>query len=107
MLKIDRDAGGFNFIQAVNAKWDKVCFFGPYSTNATAKEVLGFDWDLEANSRINLNDGITLAVFTGDSSVVAYKEISRYTDFSQFSGECFRKENSEFEIKSGKVTHAS
>jgi hypothetical protein len=32
--------------QANPEPWDKVCVLGPYATNAAAREMLGFEWDV-------------------------------------------------------------
>ncbi|MDH5368867.1 MAG: hypothetical protein OEW99_02505 [Gammaproteobacteria bacterium] len=105
ILEIDKNAGAYNFEQAVKVNWNKVCFFGPYSNNTFAKRTLGFEWNLEKHSSIYNNDGITLAVFTNGANVITYKEIPRYADFSTFSGKCYPKTNAKFNVEPGNVTH--
>ncbi len=105
VLEIEKDAGAIKLEDTVKGNWTKVCFFAPYSNNASAKKVLGFHWNLEKNSRISENDGITLAVFAKGNTVVHHREIPRYADFTSFSGQCFSKADANFYVAPGGVTH--
>jgi len=82
-----------NLSEVGGPEWERVCIFGPYSNNAMARKVLGFAWDMEANTSIALSDGINILVFVKGSSVVAYTEHSRRLgDFWRLSGRCFNRD---------------
>ena len=42
VLKIEKDAGAIRLENMVKGDWNTVCFFEPYSNNASAQKVLGF-----------------------------------------------------------------
>lgn len=68
---------------AVPGAWEKVCVLGPYSNNDTAKQTLGFEWNAEAKTSIQTNEGISLLLFVQDKQVVSYVEHPRnHGDFS-------------------------
>jgi len=82
--------------------WDRVCVLGPYSNNAAAAQVLGFDWDVESQSSISTKDGISLLLFVQGSSISRHIDHRRNQgDFSNLSGRCFRREQAKFK----QVTH--
>ncbi|NWO07384.1 MAG: hypothetical protein HLX50_17355 [Alteromonadaceae bacterium] len=83
----------------VGGNWERVCIFGPYSTNSVAAGVLGFEWDLELKSSVFTSDDISLLVFTASDKVVSFFEVSRGdADFSELSRQCFRPSDSKFRI---------
>lgn len=82
---------------AVPGTWNRVCILGPYSSNAVAKQVLGFDWDAESRSSIKTNEGISLLLFVQDQRVVDYVEHSRAAgDFTNLAGRCFSDSSTKF-----------
>ena len=86
----------------VGTNWDKVCFFGPYSNNELAKSSLGFDWDLEINSSVYVNEGVSLLVLVKNSQVIDHFEIKRrQADFANFTGNCFDKTSAIFVFQEG------
>jgi hypothetical protein len=57
--------------------WERVCIFGPYTTNEIVEADLGFKWDSDSHSAISVNDGINLIVFTRGKEVIAFAEHKR------------------------------
>lgn len=77
--------------------WVRVCILGPYSDNASASKVLGFEWNVESRSSIKSNEGITLLLFVRDNETVASTEYPRrFGDFSNLSGRCFSRTRARF-----------
>ena len=90
-----------NLVEYVDGTWQKVCFMGPYSDDNAARELLGFDWPLEALTSVWVNEGVTLLIFVENKSVKSYYEVSRgQYDFSVLSGSCIERDLASF-IKSG------
>ncbi|MES2355159.1 MAG: hypothetical protein V4568_12315 [Pseudomonadota bacterium] len=82
---------------AVPGAWEKVCVLGPYSNNDTAKQTLGFEWNAEAKTSIQTNEGISLLLFVQDKQVVSYVEHPRnHGDFSNLTTQCFSREKAQF-----------
>jgi hypothetical protein len=82
---------------AVPGDWEKVCVLGPYSSNDTAKQTLGFEWNAEAKTSIQTNEGISLLLFVQDKQVVSYVEHPRnHGDFSNLTTQCFPREKAQF-----------
>lgn len=82
---------------AVPGAWEKVCILGPYSYNDTAKQTLGFEWNAEAKTSIQTNEGISLLLFVQDKQVVSYVEHPRnHGDFSNLTTQCFPREKAQF-----------
>lgn len=81
-----------NLAQAVPSAWTKVCILGPYSTAANVKAMLGFDWKLEAHSRVGLDDTVVLLVFANEQFVVAATDYPRRSpDFTPLAGKCYAR----------------
>lgn len=58
---------------------------------------LGFDWNVESQTSIRSNDGITLLLFVRDNDVVEYVEHPRNQgDFSNLTMQCFLREKATF-----------
>jgi len=82
---------------AVPGAWEKVCVLGPYSKNDTAKQTLGFEWNAEAKTTIQTNEGISLLLFVQNKQVVSYVEHPRnHGDFSNLTTQCFTREKAHF-----------
>jgi len=82
------------FSKVVSFEFDKVCIFGPYSTNEGAEKVLGFSWNMELKTSINSNDGVNVIAFVKDNNVISYVEHPRNQgDFWRLSGKCFDYKN--------------
>ena len=82
---------------AIPGQWERVCILGPYSENTAAKKALGFEWNVEANSTISRNDGISLLIFVQDNKVVSFIEHSRrHGDFSNLTTRCFTRQAARF-----------
>jgi hypothetical protein len=81
--------------------WNRLCFFGPYTTNADAKRALGFAWDVEAKTAIESSDGINVLALVTDNEIVAYTEHSRRQDFARLSGRCFPRSLAIFIVREG------
>jgi hypothetical protein len=76
------------------SSWDRVCVLGPYSTNEDAERVLGFKWDLERETSINLHDSFNVLVFIHNNMVVAFTEHPRHKgDFRDITPRCLERSN--------------
>jgi hypothetical protein len=72
-----------NFAETFPFTWDKVFFFGPYTTPSRIKSVLGYPWSRAGFLKIRYDENITLIVFTKGGKVVEYLEYPRILgDFS-------------------------
>lgn len=86
-----------NLSEAVPTHWERVCILGPYSDNKTAKAALGFEWNVEASSSIQSNDGISLLLFVlGDRVISSVEHPRRDGDFSNLSRNCFSRQDALF-----------
>jgi len=82
-----------NFSKATSLKFDKVCIFGPYSSNADASEILGFDWNMEIRTGISSSDSENIIVFTKNKKVIEYVAHPRNkNDFHKLNRKCFSYE---------------
>jgi hypothetical protein len=69
--------------------WERVCVLAPYSTNASARAVLGFDWDAERRTSIATDDGSVVLVFVKDNRVLSYTQHPRSKgDFATMQPVC-------------------
>lgn len=72
--------------------WERLCVLGPYSTNETAEQALGFKWDVEGKSEVVTNDGINLLLFVKGQEVLAYSEHRRDKgDFLKLEPRCLTR----------------
>lgn len=79
--------------------WQRMCVFGPYTTNEQVRRKLGFEWDAERYSDIKTSDGINLLVFVKNGKVAAFTEHPRKdTDFSPLSQGCHVRHQATFQI---------
>lgn len=96
-MQFDQLSTQIDFSEEIAGQWDRLCIFGPYSSNEFARSVLKFDWDLEANSGVYLLDSISLIVAVHESDVIALYEVDReHADFAEFTGKCYRRESAKF-----------
>lgn len=78
-----------NLAQVGPPTWERVCVIGPYATNQTAEQILGFKWNVQSRSSIGGNDGINLLVFLKDQEVLAFTEHRRDKgDFLKLQPKC-------------------
>jgi hypothetical protein len=79
--------------------WDRVCIFGPYTTNAAALPVLGTgDWDIERLNRISVSDSIsTLMFMNGKAASYAIDFPRAEADFAKLTLRCFPRAAAVFE----------
>ena len=90
-------SGGVDLGKSYEGEWDRVCFLGPYASNAKARTTLGFDWDAEGKTAIRRNDGIVVLLFVRAKQVAAYAEHPRTLgDFANLSGKCFPRAQARF-----------
>lgn len=66
-----------DFAEIAPFPWDMVYFFGPYTSQSTIDEALGFHWPGVAGSSINGYKGSNLIVFTKGKEVVHWFDYSR------------------------------
>ena len=57
---------------ALGSDWDRAVFLGPYADNAGAREVLGFDFDLERVSPWTRTEGGSVVVLVKGAQPVAW-----------------------------------
>ena len=92
-----RAAGTVDLQAAVSGDWDRVCIFGPYSTDQDAAHTLGFPWSLTSSSSVWQSDGVSLLVFVRGTTVTAAIDHPRNAgDFSKLADRCFRPEQAQF-----------
>jgi hypothetical protein len=73
--------------------WDRVCVLGPYTTNRSAQQTLGFAWDAERSSSIATNDAVNLLVFVKRREVLAWAEHRRDKgDFLELAPRCLSRD---------------
>jgi hypothetical protein len=95
----DISIGVIDLANELKGNWEKVCFIAPYTDNQGAKEVLGFDFDVERKSGISVLDGITLVMTVNGNQVIEYFETPRNNvDFSTLNAGCYSKFNAQFKI---------
>jgi hypothetical protein len=108
-LEIDTSGGVIDLSNQLPGAWTKVCVLPPYSTNKTAKELLGFEYDIEFTSAIYSSDTISLLLTATDKSVLQGFEVKRSNaDFSNLGAKCYSRDNAIFKVeKDGwpKVSH--
>jgi len=82
--------------QVGSSSWSQLCILTPYSTNETAKSILGFEWDAENKTNIHSNDSITVLVFASDEveHYVAYPR--KDGDFSLIEPSCLSRDRAKF-----------
>jgi hypothetical protein len=82
----------------VPGDWERVCIVGPYGGNQAAVEkMLGFPWNVAAQSRIGESDAISLLLFVKGSQVVSHIDHSRQAgDFSNLNQRCFARSQAQF-----------
>ena len=79
------------FNEITDFYYDKVCIFRPYTNNEYAESKLGFKWDIEEKTNININDGINIIVFIKNNKVLTYFKHRRDEgDFSKHGGKCLK-----------------
>ena len=82
-----------------DAEWDTLYVFGPYTTKEKIDETLGKAWKYTQYTSIDIDDSITLLLFTKDQDVVAFTELSRgIADFAYLSGEVYGSDNACFSV---------
>ena len=84
--------GPLNLALVGPTSWERVCVFGPYTTNEHAEKVLGFKWDATGKTSIGDNEGINVLVFARARQVIAYTEYPRNKiDFSKMVPRCLSR----------------
>jgi len=74
------------------ANWTRACVLGPYSTDARARELLGFDWAVEGRSDVTRRDDRFLLVFSDGRKVLGYVERQRAAaDFTTLAPPCVER----------------
>jgi hypothetical protein len=78
--------------------WNRLCIFGPYTTDDAAREISGLpaDWPLSTYSRVGLDDGVHALVLIGDRYPVAVADLPRNVAEFAEPNTCLRKEDALF-----------
>ena len=83
----------------IPGNWSKVCVLPPYTTNAMAKELLGFGYNVELNTNISTSDSITLLLtISGNTVLQAFEVNRRNADFSSLGAKCYPRSNAKFRL---------
>ena len=85
--------------QVGSDSWSRLCILTPYTTHETARDVLGFEWDVEGKTNIQRSDSITVLVFASDDDVETYAVYPRRDgDFASvsFESSCLSRERAKF-----------
>lgn len=84
--------------QVGSPDWSRFCVLTPYSTNETAEDTLGFEWNAEENTTIQSRDDITVLPLVGDREVETYLSYPRGKgDFSSDTGPlCVARDRAKF-----------
>lgn len=101
---VDSNSATVDLAAVGPSSWERVCFFGPYSSNQRVEKILGFRWDADGKSSIGRNDGINLLVFVRHQEVVAYTEHPRNKgDVVKLSSRCLSRSHAELtrQVESG------
>lgn len=81
--------------------WQRLCLFGPYTTDEAAVKAGGFpgDWPLSTYSRVGLDDGKVAYVFVGEKYPAYVVDMPRnHFDVHESAGaKCYPRENAVFE----------
>ena len=94
---VESKGSSVSLATAVPSAWERVCVLGSYSNNDTAKKTLGFEWNAETKTSIQINEGISLLLFVQDNEVVSFVEHPRnHGDFSNLTTQCFPRRKAEF-----------
>ncbi|MGO4449881.1 hypothetical protein AB4Y96_13215 [Phyllobacterium sp. TAF24] len=84
---------------AVPSQWEKVCVAGPYSTEESVRQMLGFGWSIASRSAITANEEATLLMFVVKNRMAAYVDYPRKSgDFSELTGKCFDRADARFKV---------
>ena len=83
--------------QVGSSSWSRLCVLTPYSTNETAENVLGFEWDAESRTSIQNSDSITVLAFASDDEVETYVAYPRGKgDFAGGESACLARDRAQF-----------
>jgi hypothetical protein len=83
----------------VDGDWERICIIPPYSSNGIVSKLLGFKFDVESKSSIDVLDGITLLVVINKNKVVKYFDVPRNNiDFSSLDLGCYKNGNAKFSL---------
>lgn len=79
--------------------WDRVYFFGPYSSHDEIERQLGFRWRDVGRTNIYMSDTEVLVVFVKQGRVVEWFEHSRVEDLSNLArAQGYTREEARFRI---------
>ena len=107
-LVLDTDSGIIDLAEQLPGEWQRVCILPPYSTNRTAKELLGLDYNVELRTNIASSDSITLLLTVDTVAVVGAFEIGRRNiDFSSLGAVCYGRSEARFSLPEQGWPHAS
>jgi hypothetical protein len=106
-LVLDTDSGIVDLAEQLPGEWQRVCILPPYSTNRTARELLGFDYNVESRSAIPASDGITLLLAVDSGAVAGAFEIGRQNiDFASLGAVCYGRSEARFSLPEQGWPHA-
>jgi hypothetical protein len=76
---------------SVFANWNRLCIFGPYSTEDDAARALGYRSATLEQSRVRNSNAVSALVFVNDSGTLGIIDVDRsLVDFAQLSQICLK-----------------
>jgi hypothetical protein len=72
--------GTVDFAEIAPFPWDRVYFFGPYTSPDRIQRSLGFAWGNVGKTTSGSNEGVNLVVFVRDAEVVYWFELARHEE---------------------------
>lgn len=91
--------GQIDLAGVLSNPWDRVCIIAPYSYNEDVQTLLGTELNIEARSRIDELDNISLLVTLQGDRVTGLFEVPRGSvDFAHLGKQCFPREKSTFTV---------
>jgi hypothetical protein len=102
----DRHAATVDLSRVGPPGWDRVCILGPYTTDRSAEQILGFPWHTSRRSSIATNDGINLLVFVKGREVLAFAEHRRDKgDFLELATRCLARDRAVLVRRDSRTGH--
>ena len=96
-LQITEDA--IDVAKQIPGDWSELCILGPYTNDAQASEILGFEHVLAEGGGIAVSDSFSLLLTVNNDRVVGhYRVLREHTDFAPVAGKCYPRSDSNFEL---------
>jgi hypothetical protein len=88
-----------DFAEIAPFPWDRVYFFGPYTSHDQIQRTLGFAWRDVGKTAIESSKGVNLVVFVRDREVVYWFEHARHEELGALAEPTgFAREQAKFQV---------